>query len=64
MAIRVIVACSNDKVNVGVTVEVGNVDAIWIAGIERPVDVDFQAIQLCKCEKNVGPVRSLKTKYD
>lgn len=58
MTVSPVVARSDDKIRVGVAVELWNTAAGSITGIKGPVDVDFQAIPFRKRKKNVGPVRS------
>lgn len=53
--VRPVVARSNDKVRVGVTVELWDAATCSITSSECPIDVDLQPIRFSPCEENVGP---------
>lgn len=56
VTIRLVIASSNNKVRVGVTIAVWDA-ANCVPSSEGSVDVNLQAIHFCPCEENVGPVR-------
>lgn len=58
MAGRLVVARSDQKVRVRVTVALRYVAAGSIAGGEGSIDVDLQTIGFSPCEENMSPIRS------
>lgn len=57
MAVRLVVARSNEKVGVRVTVALRDVATGSIASGERSIDVDLQTIAFSPCEENMSPIR-------
>lgn len=57
MAVRLVVARSNEKVRVRVAVDLRDVATGSIASGEGSIDVDLQTIGLSPCEENMSPIR-------